>query len=232
MLYLVVNFSQFDTTMCNIISMNWSNVMFLNLEVEENSIRRHIPKEFEIRTYNSKAYITLVFFNLESPGLKSLNVPISFSEFNIRTYVRYKTYQGIYFLTLDVKNKLIPMCVNNIFKLNYNNTFLSYETKNYSKNAVWVNNKYYIDNFYIEFEVGKSMKDSSYSNFITENYLYISKNKDSIYYNKVYHKKWNLNYVNVQSISEFSLFEQNKIHSVFYCDKLKVRTGFPVRLKK
>ena len=206
--------------------------MFLNLEVEENSIRRHIPKEFEIRTYNSKAYITLVFFNLESPGLKSLNVPISFSEFNIRTYVRYKTYQGIYFLTLDVKNKLIPMCVNNIFKLNYNNTFLSYETKNYSKNAVWVNNKYYIDNFYIEFEVGKSMKDSSYSNFITENYLYISKNKDSIYYNKVYHKKWNLNYVNVQSISEFSLFEQNKIHSVFYCDKLKVRTGFPVRLKK
>ncbi len=232
MLYLVVNFSQFDTTMCNIISMNWSNVMFLNLEVEENSIRRHIPKEFEIRTYNSKAYITLVFFNLESPGLKSLNVPISFSEFNIRTYVRYKTYQGIYFLTLDVKNKLIPMCVNNIFKLNYNNTFLSYETKNYSKNAVWVNKKYYIDNFYIEFEVGKSMKDSSYSNFITENYLYISKNKDSIYYNKVYHKKWNLNYVNVQSISEFSLFEQNKIHSVFYCDKLKVRTGFPVRLKK
>ena len=232
MLYLVVNFSQFDTTMCNIISMNWSNVMFLNLEVEENSIRRHIPKEFEIRTYNSKAYITLVFFNLESPGLKSLNVPISFSEFNIRTYVRYKTYQGIYFLTLDVKNKLIPMCVNNIFKLNYNNTFLSYETKNYSKNAVWVNKKYYIDNFYIEFEVGKSMKDSSYSNFITENYLYISKNKDSIYYNKVYHKKWSLNYVNVQSISEFSLFEQNKIHSVFYCDKLKVRTGFPVRLKK
>ena len=95
-----------------------------------------------------------------------------------------------------------------------------------------MNKKYYIDNFYIEFEVGKSMKDSSYSNFITENYLYISKNKDSIYYNKVYHKKWSLNYVNVQSISEFSLFEQNKIHSVFYCDKLKVRTGFPVRLKK
>ena len=130
--------------------MDWSNVMFLNLEVEENLIRTHIPEDFEIRTYNSKAYITLVFFNLESPGLKSLNVPISFSEFNIRTYVRYKTYQGIYFLTLDVKNKLIPMCVNNIFKLNYNNTFLSYETKNYSKNAVWVNRKYYIDNFYIE----------------------------------------------------------------------------------
>ena len=103
--------------------------MFLNLEIEKNSIRRNIPKEFEIRTYNSKTYITLVFFNLESPGLESLNVPISFSEFNIRTYVRYKTYQGIYFITLDVNNKFIPMCVNNIFKLNYNNTFLSYNTK-------------------------------------------------------------------------------------------------------
>tara|TARA_B100000575_G_scaffold275059_1_gene259336 strand:+ start:170 stop:805 length:636 start_codon:yes stop_codon:yes gene_type:complete len=211
--------------------MDWSNVMFLNLEVEENSISRYIPKEFEIRTYNSKAYITLVFFNLECPGFKSLNVPISFSEFNIRTYVQYKIHKGIYFLTLDVKNKLIPMFVNSIFKLNYSNTFLKYETKNYSKNAVWRNKKYNIDNLHIEFEVGKPMMDSSFSNFITENYLYISKNKNSIYYNKVYHKKWNLNYVNVQSISEFTLFGQNKIHSIFYCDKLKVRTGFPVRLK-
>ena len=108
--------------------MNWSNVMFLNLEVDNNYIRRNVPKEFEIRTYNSKTYITLVFFNLESPGLESLNVPISFSEFNIRTYVRYKTYQGIYFITLDVNNKFIPMCVNNIFKLNYHNTFLSYDS--------------------------------------------------------------------------------------------------------
>ena len=218
--------------MCDIISMNWSNVLFLNLELEENSIRRHIPNEFEIRTYNSKAYVTLVFFNLESPGLESLKIPISFSEFNIRTYVRYKTYQGIYFLTLDVNNSLIPLCVNNIFKLNYNKTFMSYKTKNYSKNAVWKNKKYNINNFSIEYVVGKSMKDSSYSNFITENYLYISKNKNSIYYNNVYHKKWNLNYVTVQSISEFSLFKQNKIHSAFYCDKLDVRTGFPVRLKK
>ncbi len=224
-------FSQFNTLMSNIISMDWSNVMFLNLEVEENSISRYIPKEFEIRTYNSKAYITLVFFNLECPGFKSLNVPISFSEFNIRTYVQYKIHKGIYFLTLDVKNKLIPMFVNSIFKLNYSNTFLKYETKNYSKNAVWRNKKYNIDNLHIEFEVGKPMMDSSFSNFITENYLYISKNKNSIYYNKVYHKKWNLNYVNVQSISEFTLFGQNKIHSIFYCDKLKVRTGFPVRLK-
>ena len=227
-----VNFSQFDTTMCDIISMNWSNVLFLNLELEENSIRRHIPNEFEIRTFNSKAYVTLVFFNLESPGLESLNIPISFSEFNISTYVRYKTYQGIYFLTLDVNNSLIPLCVNNIFKLNYNKSFMSYKAKNYSKNAVWKNEKYNINNFSIEYVVGKSMKDSSYSNFITENYLYISKNKNSIYYNNVYHKKWNLNYVTVQSISEFSLFKQNKIHSAFYCDKLDVRTGFPVRLKK
>jgi len=218
--------------MCDVISMNWNNVMFLNLEVEDNLIKRHIPNEFEIRTFNRKTYVTLVFFNLESPGLEGLNIPISFSEFNIRTYVRYKTYQGIYFLTLDVKNSLIPLCVNNIFKLNYNNTLLSYNTKNYLKNAVWDNKKYNLDNFSFEFVVGKSMKDSYYSNFITENYLYISKNKNSIYYNKVYHKKWNLNYVTLQSISEFSLFENNKIHSAFYCDKLKVRTGFPVKLVK
>ena len=76
------------------------------------------------------------------------------------------------------------------------------------------------------------MTDTSFSNFIADNYTYISKNKNGIYYNNVYHNKWNLNYVNVKSISEFNLFGQNKIHSAFYCDKLKVRTGFPVRLSK
>ena len=206
--------------------------MFLNLEVDNDSIRRNVPKEFEIRTYNSKTYITLVFFNLESPGLKSLNVPISFSEFNIRTYVRYKSYQGIYFITLDVNNKFIPMCVNNIFKLNYHNTFLSYDFNNFSKHAIWDNKIYNVNNLHITFEVGKSMADTSFSNFITENYTYISRNKNSIYYNNVYHNKWHLNYVTVKSISEFNLFGQNKIHSTFYCDKLKVRTGFPVRLYK
>ena len=107
------------------------------------------------------------------------------------------------------------MCVNNIFKLNYNNTLLSYNAKNCSKHAVWDNNIYNVNNLCITFEVGKSMTDTYFSNFITENYTYISKDKNSIYYNNVYHNKWNLNYVTVKNISEFKLFGQNKIHLLF-----------------
>ena len=74
------------------------------------------------------------------------------------------------------------------------------------------------------------MQTSSYTHFITENYLYLSKPKNSVYYNKVYHKKWNLNHVNLHQIKNLNLFEENSIHSAFYSDSLKVRTGFPVKL--
>ena len=217
--------------MDDIISMNWSKVLFLNLEIDKDHLKDHIPSDLEIRTHNNKTYISLVFFNLEDPGVKGFNIPLSLSEFNIRTYVRYKSFEGIYFLTLDVNNGLLPIFVNKIFKLNYHNNSVDYNTENHLKRVNWTNREFNLTNFSFHFEIGESMQTSSYTHFITENYLYLSKPKNSVYYNKVYHKKWNLNHVNLHQIKNLNLFEENSIHSAFYCDSLKVRTGFPVKLK-
>jgi uncharacterized protein YqjF (DUF2071 family) len=216
--------------MDDIISMNWSKVLFMNLEVDKDHLRAHIPSELEIRTHNNKSYISLVFFNLEGPGIDCFNIPLSLSEFNIRTYVRYKSFEGIYFLTLDVNNCLLPIFVNKIFKLNYHNNSIDYNTENNLKRVNWTNRKFNLANFSFHFKVRESMQTSSYSNFITENYLYLSKPKNSIYYNKVYHKKWDLNHVDLHHIKNLNLFEENLIHSAFYGNQLKVRTGFPVKL--
>lgn len=216
--------------MDNIISMNWSKVLFLNLEVDKDHLRAHIPNELELRTHNKKFYISLVFFNLEGPGIGCFNIPLSLSEFNIRTYVRYKSFEGIYFLTLDVNNYLLPIFVNKIFKLNYHNNSVDYNTENHLKRANWTNRKFNLTNFSLRFKVRESIQTSSYSHFIAENYLYLSKPKNSIYYNKVYHKKWDLNHVDLHQVKNLNLFEENSIHSAFYGDQLKVRTGFPVKL--
>ena len=216
--------------MDNIISMNWSKVLFLNLEVDKDHLRANIPSELEIRTHNKKSYISLVFFNLEEPGIGGFNIPLALSEFNIRTYVRYKSFEGIYFLTLDVNNCLLPIFINKIFKLNYHKNSVDYNTENHLKRVNWTNRKFSLTNFSFHFKVGALMQTSSYSHFITENYLYLSKPKHIIYYNKVYHKKWDLNHVNLHQVKNLNLFEKNSIHSAFYCDQLKVRTGFPVKL--
>ena len=163
--------------MDDIISMNWTKVLFLNLEVDKDHLRAHIPSELEIRTHNKKSYISLVFFNLEGPGIDCFNIPISLSEFNIRTYVRYKTFEGIYFLTLDVNNCLLPIFVNKIFKLNYHKNSVDYNTEKHLKRANWTNRKFNLTNFSFLFKVGEPMQKSSYSHFITENYLYLSKPK-------------------------------------------------------
>ena len=113
--------------------MNWSKVLFLNLEVDKDHLRENIPSELEIRTHNKKSYISLVFFNLEEPGIGGFNIPLALSELNIRTYVRYKSFEGIYFLTLDVNNCLLPIFINKIFKLNYHKNSVDYNTENHLK---------------------------------------------------------------------------------------------------
>ena len=216
--------------MDEIISMNWNKVLFLNIELEIDHLKPHIPSELEIRTYNKKSFITLVFFNLEDPGIEGFNIPITLSEFNIRTYVRYKSFEGIFFLTLDINNCLLPMIINRVFKLNYHKNTVKYKTENHVNLINWSNKIFNLNNLTFDFKVGEPLQTNSFSRFITENYLYLSQFNNNVYYNKVYHRKWELDHVNLSNIKNFNIFEKTTINSAFYSNHLKVKTGLPVKI--
>ena len=216
--------------MNDFISMKWNKVLFLNVEIEESHLKPHIPSELEIRTFNNKSFITLVFFNLDDPGICGFNIPISMSEFNIRTYVRYKSFEGIFFLTLDVNNYLIPLIVNKIFKLNYCKNTVKYKTVNDMYQINWSNKLFNLNNLSFDFKFEDSLQPNPFTHFISENYLYLSQFKNNVYYNKVYHSKWELRHVNIKNIKNFSVFEKKTIHSAFYSKHLKVTSGLPVKI--
>ena len=216
--------------MNELISMNWNSVLFVNLEIDQNLLKKHVPKELDIRTFSDKSFITLVFFKLERPGIKGFSLPISITEFNIRTYVQYKSNQGIYFLTLDINNGLLPKIVNNIFKLNYAKNKVTYYSKKNENKIIWSNKYFDLNNVSFEFNVGESMQTNAFSKFITENYMYLSKPKNKIFYNNVSHKEWSLNHVKLNQITNFNILGKTVIHSAFYSSHLKVRTGLPTKL--
>ena len=216
--------------MNDFISMKWNKVLFLNIEIEESCLKPYIPSELEIRTINNKSFITLVFFNLDDPGIFGFNIPIRMSEFNIRTYVRYKSFEGIFFLTLDVNNYLIPLIVNKIFKLNYCKNTVKYKTVNDLYQINWSNKFFNLNNLSFDFKVEDSLPPNPFNRFITENYLYLNQFNNNVYYNKVYHSKWELNHVNINNIKNFSVFEKKTIHSAFYSKHLKVKSGLPVKI--
>ena len=72
--------------------------------------------------------------------------------------------------------------------------------------------------------------NSQVINVITENYMYLSKPKNIIFYNNVSHKEWSLNHVQLNQITNFNILGKTVIHSAFYSSHLKVRTGLPTKL--
>jgi uncharacterized protein len=84
---------------------SWRSMLFLHWRVEEEELRRRIPPELNIDTFEGQAYVGIVAFGVARTRPRGLpNVPLLAPalELNVRTYVRTPHGPpGIYFLSLD-----------------------------------------------------------------------------------------------------------------------------------
>ncbi|QDH78447.1 DUF2071 domain-containing protein [Echinicola soli] len=82
----------------------WNDAVFLHWPVDETALRKWVPAELEIDFFDGQAWISVVAFTMEKIRPRNLPPfpPISnFHEINIRTYVKYKGKQGVYFLSIE-----------------------------------------------------------------------------------------------------------------------------------
>ena len=86
----------------------WHNLLFLHWPVPISLIRNQIPKQLELDTYNNKAWIGIIPFQMKNLR-PSYAFPIpkisNFTEINLRTYVKDKyNRKGVWFFSLDTQN--------------------------------------------------------------------------------------------------------------------------------
>jgi hypothetical protein len=88
----------------------WRSLLFVHWEVPLAVLRRHVPPELEIDTFQGKAYVTLIPFDIpEVRPFKVLpGVPTAarFLETNLRTYVKHGGEGGIWFFSLEAESTL------------------------------------------------------------------------------------------------------------------------------
>lgn len=88
-----------------IISQRWSEVLFLNYEVEREALQALVPYPLDL--FEGKAVVSIVPFVMDSIRFPYLPPVPGFSklfELNLRTYVRHKGKPAVYFLTLDTNH--------------------------------------------------------------------------------------------------------------------------------
>jgi uncharacterized protein YqjF (DUF2071 family) len=85
--------------------MGWRHVLFANWPVDPAVVSAHLPADLTVDTYEGTAWLSVVpFTNVDVrprwfPGGWGMPLP----ELNLRTYVRYDGYDGVYFFSLDAQ---------------------------------------------------------------------------------------------------------------------------------
>ncbi|MDY0407089.1 DUF2071 domain-containing protein [Virgibacillus sp. 179-BFC.A HS] len=83
---------------------SWHHLLFCHWQADEKILRKLLPPELEVDTYEGKAWIGVLPFRVKNMRVRGMpNPPFinTFLQLNIRTYVTYNGVPGIFFFTLD-----------------------------------------------------------------------------------------------------------------------------------
>jgi len=169
----------------------WNDVIFLHYEVALEDLLTFVPKDLNIDLYEGRAWISLVAFTMEKVRPKYLHPfpPISnFYELNVRTYVSSNNKAGVYFLSIEVGNKLSSALANVLSGLPYR-----YSNIERKKNSFDSSNNFYKDQFQCSYSVGNSIDSKTTLDlWLTERYALFHDIEQSIFEFEIHHLPWEL----------------------------------------
>lgn len=169
----------------------WNRVLFLHWEIDLAEIKKWLPNELEVDTYEGKAWISLVAFSMERIRPRGLPAfpPISnFDEVNIRTYVRSQNKRGVYFLSIEGGNKWSCKLAKALSELPYRYSRMkrsesSFHSFNYQKK----------EELEIHFQLGKEYKrKDTLDGWLSERYALFQDTEKALNAFEIQHLEWPL----------------------------------------
>ncbi|MTB51559.1 DUF2071 domain-containing protein [Lewinella sp. W8] len=167
----------------------WNDALFLHWKVAEEDLRRFVPAELEIDLWEGSPWVSLVAFTMERirPKLLPAFPPVSdFPEINIRTYVKYRGKQGVYFLSIEGGKPLSCWIARSLSELPYRYSAMTREPGTYtSHNAVFG------DCFSARYRVLQPLRTKTpHDLWLTERYALFQETARSINAFDIHHQEW------------------------------------------
>jgi uncharacterized protein len=101
---------------------SWEDLLFAHWPLRVEELRRVVPPQIPIDTYDGRAWIAITPFRvgaLRLRGLPHLPGVTSFPETNVRTYATIDEKPGIYFLSLDAASAVAVSAARRSYRLPY-----------------------------------------------------------------------------------------------------------------
>ncbi|MCF7559462.1 DUF2071 domain-containing protein [Sabulilitoribacter multivorans] len=205
----------------------WNKAIFLHWEVEPEAIKPLLPKEIELDTINGKTWLSLVAFDMNHIGIRSLpKVPhiSDFHEINIRVYITCNGKPSVYFLSMEGSKRSSCKVLKTISKFPYYHSKMKRTDFSYSSK-----NDLYNNSFYTEYRLGSDpiIKDET-DVWLTERYAVFQDYKNQIIEYDVHHVEWPMQTISIKKLEldypKFNHLIDNNPDRIHYSKGIQVLT--------
>jgi len=204
----------------------WNKALFLHWIVPFDLLRKYVPSNLNIDTFEGNCYISLVAFTMEKirpKWLPSIGCISNFDEINVRTYINNDNKKGVYFLSIEAGKTISAFLAKAISGLPYEKAKINRTEKTYKSNNF---KKGYSLN--TEFEIKEIISDKTeLDKWLTERYcLYLDQEKELFRYD-IHHKEWEIKKVKIQCLNVNYKFGQIILNNrqpnlIHYSEGIKV----------
>lgn len=221
---------------------SWGKLLFMHWPISVEALRPLIPAQLEIDTFDGKAWIAVVPFTMW--GIRPRFMPnfpyLSHAhELNVRTYVHYQGFPGVWFFSLDINQwpgVLVGRCGFFVpyykadITLKQNLQTIHYDLvrtqgpKQATFNASWT--------------IGDALSESepgSLESFLTERYCLYATHDNKLYRTRIWHNPWPLQRAIVHNYRS-SMIEAAGLSAptgdplLHYAESISVKVWLPDRL--
>ena len=204
----------------------WNSVLFLHWVVPFELLRKSIPSNLNIDTFDGKCYVSLVAFTMEKIRPKfitSIAFISDFDEINIRTYTENDNKKGVYFLNIEAGKSISAFIAKVISGLPYEKANIKRTKKLYNSNNLKKGFQ-----LSAEFEVKEEISNKTeLDKWLTERYCLYLDHGNELYRYDIHHKEWEIKKVDIKSlnvnyqIGEIALNER-ELNLTHYSEGIKV----------
>ena len=178
----------------------WNKVLFLHWTIPFEFLRKCVPSNLTIDTFEGYCYISLVAFTMENirpKFLPSIGFISDFDEINVRTYIDHDNKKGVYFLNIEAGKSLSAFVAKTISGLPYEKSNIKRTDKKYTSTNT--QKGFHLDT---DFEIKQELEyKTELDKWLTERYcLYLDKDNE-FYRNDIHHKEWELKNVNIKNLN-------------------------------
>ncbi|WP_053990742.1 YqjF family protein [Mangrovimonas sp. TPBH4] len=205
----------------------WNKALFFHWEIEPKELESLLPQGLELDTINGKTWLSLVAFDMNNIGVRSVpKLPhiSDFHEINLRTYVKRHGKPSVYFLSMEGSKRSSCSILKMISKFPYQHANIqrndfSYHSQNTKQNNI----------LEVEYRLGDYLNYKDETDiWLTERYAVFQDYRDNLIAYDVHHLEWPIQTLNVKKLKvhypKFQMFLNTPPNRSHYSKGVQVLT--------